>query len=98
MLFELSMFKFTPELAEMATAASERRRLYKPKYLTTLYKEFREGIPDKEVYRLVLAEVRDRLLLTKRKYEDQITKASANGTALYADIPTASGPYESAEV
>jgi hypothetical protein len=43
LLFELSMFKFTPELAQLAAAASERRRLHHPKYLTTLYKEFREG-------------------------------------------------------
>lgn len=62
------------------------------RYLTTLYKEFREGIPEKEVYRLVLAEVRDRLLLTKRKYEDLITQASPS--TLYSEIPAASGPYE----
>ncbi len=32
LLFELSMFKYTPEVAELAAAASERRRLYRPKY------------------------------------------------------------------
>jgi hypothetical protein len=65
-------------------------------YLTTLYKEFREGIPEKEVYRLVLAEVRDRLLLTKRTYEDLITQT--NNTGIYSEIPAASGPYEFAAV
>lgn len=92
LLFELSMFRYTPELGQLAAAASERRRLHKPKYLTTLYKEFREGIPEKEVYRLVLAEVRDRLLLTKRKYEDAITQA--NNNSIWDEIPAASGPYE----
>lgn len=96
LLFELSMFKFTPELAQLAIAASERRRLHKPKYLTTLYKEFREGIPEREVYRLVLAEVRDRLLLTKRKYEDLITQGEA-AAAPYSEYPPGSGPYEEAE-
>lgn len=92
LLFELSMFRYTQELADLAAAACERRRLHKPKYLTTLYKEFREGIPEKEVYRLVLAEVRDRLLLTKRKYEDLITQSTSQ--SIYSEIPAASGPYE----
>ncbi len=39
--------------------------LYFIRFLTTLYKEFREGIPEKERYRIVLAEVRDKLFVTK---------------------------------
>jgi phosphoenolpyruvate carboxylase len=51
LLFDLSMFKYTDEIAQLAIAASERRRLHRPKYLTTLYKEFRDGIPEREAYR-----------------------------------------------
>jgi len=65
LLFELSMIRCTKELKEEASAAAERRKLREEKYLTTLYKEFREGIPDREPYRIVLAEVRDTLLVTK---------------------------------
>jgi phosphoenolpyruvate carboxylase len=72
LLFELSMVKGTDELIEEAHASMERRKKHKPKYLTTLYKEFREGIPEKEFYRHILAEARDKLLVTKRRLEDMI--------------------------
>eukprot|EP01112_Ceratiomyxa_fruticulosa_P013920 TRINITY_DN3947_c0_g1_i1.p1 TRINITY_DN3947_c0_g1~~TRINITY_DN3947_c0_g1_i1.p1 ORF type:complete len:717 (+),score=157.28 TRINITY_DN3947_c0_g1_i1:238-2388(+) len=75
LLFELSMFRKTPELVAVAEQVSIKRKTSRPKYLTTLYKEFREGIPEKEAYRIILAEARDRLLMTKRKYEDLITGA-----------------------
>jgi hypothetical protein len=65
LLFELSMIRCTKELTEEAALAAERRRRHGEKYLTTLYKEFREGIPEKEAYRIVLAEVRDTFLVTK---------------------------------
>jgi hypothetical protein len=65
LLFELSMIRCTKELKEEAIRAAERRKLHGEKYLTTLYKEFREGIPEKEAYRIVLAEVRDTFLVTK---------------------------------
>jgi len=72
LLFDLSMVKATKELEEEAASSMERRRQHKPKYLTTLYKEFREGIPEKEAYRHILAETRDKLLVTKRRFEDLI--------------------------
>lgn len=59
------MIRCTKELKEEAVRAADRRRQLGEKYLTTLYKEFREGIPEREAYRLVLAEVRDTLLVTK---------------------------------
>ncbi|EFA81868.1 Phosphoenolpyruvate carboxylase [Heterostelium album PN500] len=73
LLFELSMVKKTDSMADAALAANERRQSNKPKSILTLYKEFREGIPEKEAYRIVLAEVRDKMLLTKKKYEDLIS-------------------------
>nr|AOE43165.1 phosphoenolpyruvate carboxylase [Coremiostelium polycephalum] len=74
LLFELSMIKKTKSLGDLANQSAERReKQHKLKYLTTLYKEFREGIPDKEAYRIILAEIRDKMLLTKRYYEDLIT-------------------------
>lgn len=46
-----------------------------PKYLSGLYKEFRDSgsISNKEPYRQLLAEVRDKLVNTKRKYDDLLT-------------------------
>jgi len=73
LLFELSMLKSTKKVQELAAKATQRRANSKLKYLTTLYKEFKEGIPEKEVYRVIMAEIRDRMLFTKRKYEDLIT-------------------------
>ncbi|KYR00064.1 Phosphoenolpyruvate carboxylase [Tieghemostelium lacteum] len=73
LLFELSMIKKNAALEELAQKSMERRQNSKLRYLTTLYKEFKEGIPSKECYRIVLAEIRDKMLLTKRKYEDLIT-------------------------
>jgi len=83
LLFELSMIRCTKELKEEASAAAERRKLREEKYLTTLYKEFREGIPDREPYRIVLAEVRDTLLVTKRRLEDRIMGKPMSSTSTY---------------
>jgi hypothetical protein len=46
--------------------------------------------------RLVLAEVRDRLLLTKRKYEDLVTQGKVDDA--YNEYPPDSGTYEFAAV
>ncbi|GAM21660.1 hypothetical protein SAMD00019534_048350 [Acytostelium subglobosum LB1] len=73
LLFDLSMVKKTDDLAKEAAEANERRHHIKLKSILTLYKEFREGIPEKEAYRIVLAEIRDKMLLTKKKYEDLIS-------------------------
>jgi hypothetical protein len=44
-----------------------------------------------------MAEVRDRFLLTKRKYEDLITQGLSSAST-WAHYPAESGPYEFAEV
>ncbi|EGG14024.1 Phosphoenolpyruvate carboxylase [Cavenderia fasciculata] len=74
LLFELSMVRMTPELAEAALKAQERRNTNRPKPVLTLYKEFGggSGIPEREGYRILLAEMRDKMLLTKKHYEDLI--------------------------
>lgn len=83
LLFELSMIRCTKELTEEAALAAERRRRHGEKYLTTLYKEFREGIPEKEAYRIVLAEVRDTFLVTKRRLEDMIMGKPISSESTY---------------
>lgn len=45
-----------------------------------------------------MAEVRDRFLLTKRKYEDLITQSKAGAADSWRGLPSESGPYEHAEV
>ncbi|KAM9984161.1 hypothetical protein ACTFIZ_003841 [Dictyostelium cf. discoideum] len=77
LLFELSMVRHNKTLEELARHSIEKRSgTVKLRYLTTLYKEFKEGIPSKECYRIVMAELRDKMLLTKRKYEDLIAGKS----------------------
>ncbi|EGC36009.1 hypothetical protein DICPUDRAFT_97713 [Dictyostelium purpureum] len=78
LLFELSMIKKNKKLEEYSKQSMERRQGNKLRYLTTLYKEFKEGIPSRECYRIVLAEIRDKMLLTKRKYEDLIAGLPVN--------------------
>eukprot|EP01133_Synstelium_polycarpum_P013236 gene13236-15554_t len=83
LLFELSMVRHTDSLAKSAAEAAARRLTTRPTSVLTLYKEFREGIPEKEAYRILLAELRDKMLLTKRHYEDLIAGQIPSDDAIY---------------
>nr|AOE43163.1 phosphoenolpyruvate carboxylase [Cavenderia deminutiva] len=83
LLFELSMCKKTQKLSEAASQANDRRTGHKPRSILTLYKEFREGIPEREAYRIILAEVRDKMLLTKKHYEDLIANQTPSEDEVY---------------
>jgi phosphoenolpyruvate carboxylase len=87
LLFEISISMATEDLKKEGQEANKRRLCKNyypsiltyvvdhPKYLSGLYKEFRDSgsISTNEPYRQLLAEVRDRLVNTRRYYDDLLT-------------------------
>ena len=84
LLFELSVLPANDEVKEMVKKIHEKQEAQKKNHISKdehsgiLYKDFGDGIPEKEMYRVVLSEVRDKLGYTRKCIEKQITKHNAD--------------------
>jgi len=75
LLFELSVLSANDEIKEEARKVQERQKQNKKEGSSgILYKDFGDGIPEKELYRVVLSEVREKLGNTRKCIEKQINK------------------------